>query len=142
MILANVSCMFNAFSPCRVSGSQAELGPCAADITWRAALDIAGRHKEWLLCDADKACEDMRRWAKETGAWDEDERNVWSVEECLALFVQNVAFELRMLGADENPDNIKTCALAFAATDWDKRPEYPIGLYYLVHGCLHVEYAV
>ena len=137
-ILANVSNMFSGIEPCYVSGSQAELGDVAGQLTWRNALAIAANHASWLESDEAEACEGMRDWARATGAWDAEESEGWSVEECLALFVQNVASELRMLGSDN--DELEACAARYSETDWEKECEYPTGSYFKKGDSVHVEY--
>lgn len=124
----NVSQMFANVEPCHVSGSQAELGQSAGQLTWRNATEIALNNK-WLLSSKQEAAEGMRSWALDTGAWDEEEVDSWSEEECLALLAQNVASDLRMLGSDEN--ELTELAEIYTETDWESRSEYPTGSYYL-----------
>ncbi len=138
IIKADVSEMFASVEPCYVSGSQAELGQGAGQLTWRNALTIAGKHSEWLKSDETEACEGMRDWARECGAWDLEEIAAWSVDECLALFVQNVASEIRMLGSDD--DDFEVCAETYVTTDWDKECEYPTGYYFKDVETVLVEY--
>lgn len=137
-IKANVSVMFGHIEPWDVSNSEANLGPRAAALTWGNALEIAASHAEWLLSDLESACEGMRCWARETGAWERAEIEAWSTEECLALFAQNMASELRMLGSDDR--DLEECARVYAETDWDQECEYPIGSYELCDGAVHVDY--
>lgn len=140
-IKANVSRMFTDVEPCHVSGSQAELGPAAGQITWRNAMDVAHRARTWLLSDFDEAAEAMREWALSTGAWEPSKVAVWTDNECLALFVQNIASELRMMGSDKCVE-IEDLADVYSGTDWDKEPEYPVGHYYIAENSsvLHVDY--
>ena len=109
-IKINVSRMFAGVEPCCVSGSQAELGPAAGQITWRNAQEIGTRGigvskgdecLDWLLSPSADAAEGMREWAGATGRVGRDELDLWADEECLALLAQNIASELRMLGSDE-----------------------------------------
>ncbi len=100
-IKANVSRMFKGVEPWAVSASQFELGPNAARITWSNARSIAYRCEEWLITPLSEACALMRQWARHTGAWDREEIESWDAHGCLALFAQNIASELRSLGADE-----------------------------------------
>lgn len=137
-IVANVSEMFSSIAPCYVSGSQAELGKSAGRFTWCNALEIAKERETWLKSDETAACEGMRGWARETGAWEKEEIAAWSVDHCLALFVQNVASELRMLGSDA--DDLEACATTYEQTDWDKESEYPIGAYFVENGAVLVEF--
>jgi len=137
-IKANVTEMFGAVEPCYVSGSIAELGESAGRLTWANALIIAGQRSDWLKSDETEACEAMREWAHDTGAWEKEEIAAWSVDECLALFVQNVASEMRMLGSDDN--DFETCAAKYAATDWDNASEYPTGSYFAQDGAVWVDF--
>ncbi len=137
-VKADVSEMFASVEPCYVSGSRAELGQCAGQLTWRNALAIASERSDWLKSDEAEACEGMRDWARSTGAWEREEIAAWSVEECLALLVQNIASEMRMLGSDD--DDFEACAKTYADTDWDKESEYPIGYYFTDGGNVLVEY--
>lgn len=98
MIRANASKMFATIEPCYVSGSRFELGDGAADITWRNALRIADNEDRWLLSDKSEAVEDMRQWARATGAWGDEEL---SDRDLMGLFAQNIASELRDMGADD-----------------------------------------
>lgn len=131
-IEASASDMFRFTEPYRVSGSVAELGDKAAKRTWDNAMEIASHHDDWLKSDLTEACEGIREWASRFGVWEKDEIAGWSVDECLALFVQNVAHELRMLGSDD--DDFDACVERFQETDWDKEPECPTGHYYTVVG--------
>ena len=97
----NVSRMFDAVEPRDVSNSVANLGARAAELTWQNALRIAERHASWLLSPLADACGYVTDWAAETGAWTRADIAAWSDEECLALLVQNVASDLRSLGADD-----------------------------------------
>lgn len=131
-ISANVTKMFETHEPCCVSGSQAELGMDAGKYTWNNAKEIARNHEEWLLSDLEEACEAMRDWAKSTGAWDDEEIEDWSDEELLALFAQNVASEIRMMGADDL--DWSELFEKYEETDWDEESEYPLGHYSLTLG--------
>lgn len=138
-IKANVSVMFETIEPWDVSGSVAELGRDAAQITWGNAMRIAGQAPAWLLTPIDDACEAMRGWAKETGAWDREEIDAMSSQQFLALLVQNIASELRMLGSDDN--DLLECVTTYQETDWDAAPEYPVGFYSAdCNDDVHVDY--
>jgi hypothetical protein len=131
--------MFGSTEPYDCSGSQAELGDQAARLTWTSAMRVAACHEFWLKSDIAEAVEGMREWARECGAWEADEIAAWSDDECMALFVQNVASELRMLGSDES--TLEECARVYQGTDWEQKCEYPTGVYYLAaDGAAHVEY--
>lgn len=138
-IKANVSVMFSTIEPCNVSGSVAELGPSAARLTWENAMRIAFRHNEWLESNDDDAARDMCDWAVSTGGWTREETDEWNTYQCLALFVQNIASELRMLGIDH--DDLIGCVTTYQETDWDNAPEYPVGSYSAdSNGDVHVDY--
>lgn len=137
-IVADVSVMFAAIEPCYVSGSKFELGDSAARITWDNALRIAKEHDRWLTSPLEGACQGMRDWASSTGAWEREEIAAWSADECLALFAQNVASEMRMLGSDDS--DFETCAETYASTEWDSEPEYPMGHYFRKGDSVCVEY--
>lgn len=137
-ITANLTAMFRTADPYDCSNNQATLGDQCARLTWQCALSVAESSPSWLVTPAADACEGMRRWARETGAWDRDEIAAWTPTECLALFVQNVASELRMLGSDDR--DLDECVTTYETTDWDSEPEYPTGCYYRRNGELRVEY--
>jgi len=138
-IKADVSVMFSAREPWDCSNSQANLGDQAGRLTWACALEVAESADKWLLSDRAEACEGMQEWARETGAWDREEIAAWSDEECLALFVQNVASELRtLLGADDN--ELETCVHTYETTDWEQESEYPTGQYSIEAKHVTVDY--
>ena len=139
-IVANVSSMFSTVSPRHVSGSRAELGDSAVITTWRNAIDIAGRRSLWLNSGEAQACDGMREWARATGAWASEEVEAWSVDECIAMFVQNIAREIRMLGSDDGLVDLDRCVECYAETEWDKMPEYPAGHYSAQDGEVYVDY--
>ena len=126
-IKANVSVMFETIEPWDVSNSVANLGPRCAALTWSNAMQIAFRHEEWLTSDVDSAACAMCDWAVSTGAWEREETDDWNTYQCLALFVQNIASELRMLGSDNN--DLFECVALYQETDWDNASEYPVGYY-------------
>jgi hypothetical protein len=139
-IKANVSEMFATREPWDCSNSQANLGDQAGRLTWQCALEVAERADKWLLSDRVEACESMQNWARETGGWDREEIAAWSDEECLALFVQNVASELREhLGADDN--QLESCAQAYKVMTEESEGDHPImGYYYTESDHVNVEY--
>lgn len=130
----NVSRMFADIEPWDVSNSVANLGPRAGELTWGNALRIAEDHAEWLLSPLADALDYTQRWAKETGAWDAEERASWTDEETLALLVQNVASELRELGCDN--EEFDVCVRA-------DNPAYEgtvAGAYWVISGQLTTVY--
>jgi len=138
-IKADVSVMFSAREPWDCSNSQANLGDQAGRLTWECALEVAQSADKWLLSDRAEACEGMQEWARETGAWDREEIAGWSDEECLALFVQNLASELREhLGVDDN--ELETCVHTYETTDWNEESCSPTGSYYMEAAHVTVDY--
>lgn len=139
-IKANVTRMFSNIDPCNVSASKAELGPSAARLTWDNAMRIAGQAPSWLESPIEDACEAMRAWAKESGGWEPEEIAEWSEQECLALFVQNIAGELRTCLDVDNVESLLECAKVYNSTDWDKESEYPRGSYSVEDDALVVDF--
>lgn len=137
-INANVSRMFYCCEPWDCSNSQANLGQNAGQITWRNALMVARDRKRWLRGSVREACDAMREWAGECGAWEAAEIAAWTTDECLALFVQNIASELQMLGS--NDTSLEECAAKYAVTNWEQESEYPIGSYFVSRGAVRVQY--
>lgn len=126
-IVANVTAMFRNREPWDCSNNVATLGDQCARLTWQCALEIAAGHDRWLMSDLGDACEAMRSWAIDTGAWDREETAAWSNVECLALFIQNVASELRSLGSDDS--GLAECVKRYESTDWQTECESPTGAY-------------
>jgi hypothetical protein len=85
-----------------LSGSIMTHGPNAARMTWQAALSEA---KDSPLLDTQAKLDAMLNWAKETGAWNCEERAAWSPQEINALFLQLVTGDMRECGLeDSDPD--------------------------------------
>jgi hypothetical protein len=99
----NLTRMFAHHEPWDCCNSVANLGPAAGRLTWQCALEVAERADEWLVGARAKALDYICTWARDTGAWERAEIEGWSEMECLALLVQNVASDLRELGADDEP---------------------------------------
>ena len=110
VVRMNLTSMFSHREPWDCSNSVANLGPDAARLTWQCAMDVASDHADWLLTPLVDAVNYITTWASETGAWDRAEINKWTAREGLALLVQNVASDLRMLGSDD--DTLEACARA------------------------------
>jgi hypothetical protein len=94
------------------SASQAELGPRAGQITWRAANDYF--HDRPLLVDGNDDLYDLECWILEFGAWDQSEVDTMSDTELNALLLQFIAGDIREaadLGAfgDCKDDYIAAC---------------------------------
>lgn len=138
-ITANVSKMFDEIEPWLVSNSIANLGENAGKLTWENALKIAQDAEQWLMSDAAEAVEGMREWAGETGAWDREEIAAWPDVDCLALFVQNVASDLRD-HLDSDNRELAACARLCQRTDWDKQSCSPTGYYYVRKREVRVDY--
>ena len=79
----------------QLSGSRAELGDDASQITWRNCLDAASRIGAALGLDYD----DVRDHFDTYGAWDRDEIDAWTDRELQALVIQEAAAKLRELEA-------------------------------------------
>lgn len=125
-IKINVSAMFSHCEPWDCSNSVANMGPGAARLTWACSIGAAACHEDWLMSPLAEALEFARDWARETGAWDQDEIKAWSDLECLALLVQNVASDMRELGSDDR-------ALIECTSDKDSQVQ---GHYWLENGQL------
>lgn len=119
----NATKMFGMWEPWDCSNSVANLGSRAAELTWGCAMEVAAAHEAWLLTPLSEALDLIREDAAGYGAWDRDEIQAWTPEECLALFVQNVASDLRLQGSDDH--ELAECVRMFKDTDWDKKSEYP-----------------
>lgn len=90
-----------------MSGSIAELGQNAAQITWNNAKAFAGDNP--LLPD-DSARDAARDWLKGFGAWSETEIAAWSDTELNALIVQFIAGDIREMEAFDSPEEYEKAA--------------------------------
>lgn len=79
------------------SASIAERGLNAGPETWANALERAAHD---ALLETKPQLDAMRRWAKDTGAWERAEIAAWSDQEVNALFIQLVAGDMRAGGLD------------------------------------------
>jgi hypothetical protein len=84
--------------PSEYSASAAELGQNAGRITWNNAKREAS-HKP--LLNAPGELDAMRYWMKDSGAWDEAERDAMTDEELNALFIQLISGDIREMGLDK-----------------------------------------
>lgn len=102
----DISKFFNEAAPMDYSASVAEIGANAGAATWQAAKDAAG---EFLLIDTPEKRAAFDSWAREFGAWDDDELAAHSAAEANALFLQFVAGDMREadIGPDSTPDDWK-----------------------------------
>lgn len=138
-IRANVSRMFSEVEPWDCSNSIANLGQSASSLTWQAALLVASNRREWMRSKVSDACDGMRDWAVASGGWERSEVDAWSTDECLALFVQNVASDLRdNLGSDDS--SLEDCAAKYESTDWERESSYPTGCYYIRRASVFVDF--
>lgn len=99
----DITALFNEQDAFNYSHSRAEGGASAGKDTWRAAKARAAR--EPMPLTTPEHFDALRQWAKETGAWDETERNAWTDEDCNALFIQLVSGDMREAGLDNDPDD-------------------------------------
>lgn len=80
-----------------LSGSQADLGSNAAEITWFNSRQLAAQKP---LLSADQI-EGAKKYFKGFGAWDDEEIAAWTDLEVQALVVQYIAGDIReMQGYD------------------------------------------
>jgi hypothetical protein len=107
MITINITKMFSHREPWDCSNSVVNLGPLAAELTWQCAMEVAAQalrdsEDNWRGFESVTTCVDgIKSWSKDAGAWDREEIEAWTDQECLALLVQNVASDLRQLGSDD-----------------------------------------
>jgi hypothetical protein len=80
------------------SGSVATHGVNAGPNTGNAAKNQALREP---LLNTEAELDALLNWARETGAWDDEERASWSKEEINALFIQLIAGDMREAGMDD-----------------------------------------
>ena len=78
-----------------ISGSVAELGDCAALITWANAKKES--HLYPFLSDDTRV--EFEQWLLGFGAWSADETAEWSLPECNALLLQFISGDVRELRA-------------------------------------------
>ena len=86
-----------------ISGTIAELGDCAARITWVNAKKES--HLYPFLSDDTRA--EFEQWLRGFGAWGAGETAEWSLPECNALLLQFISGEVRelkVLGVDLTGD--------------------------------------
>lgn len=85
-----------------ISGSRAELGDNAAQITWSNANAEAA---EKPLIVTDDEFRVFRDWAKAFGAWSQEEIAAWTATECNALLMQYISGDVRELEALASDDD-------------------------------------
>ena len=139
MIIANVSKMFETLTPWDCSNNAMTMGQNVGKITWQNAMTVAESAADWLVSDRAEALAGIVEWAHDTGAWEEEETSKWSDLECLALFVQNVASDLRD-HLDSDNLTYEECAAKYESTDWEKESCYPTGMYHDSENGVMVDY--
>lgn len=77
------------------SGSRAELGDNAGEITWRNSVTTGSTIPDFLTAEDEKQA--VRDHFREYGAWTDEEIAAWTDEELRGLIVQEVAAEVRHL---------------------------------------------
>lgn len=93
---------FNNAAPCDYSASQMELGKDAGKITWAHALEAA---PDYNHLDTGEKLAAYRDDLREYGAWEDAEIDSWSAVELNALFLQEIASNMREGKLDEGePD--------------------------------------
>ena len=93
----DITSFFENADPFEFSHSVAEGGPNAGPETWRAALREAS---ESPLLTTHEQLDALRDHMRGYGAWEDDEIDAWSPEECNALFIQLVSGDIREAGLD------------------------------------------
>jgi hypothetical protein len=79
------------------SASIAEHGDNAASQAWNAALR---QGKDTPLLVTDEQLDALREHVKGFGAWDREEIDAWSADECNAMFIQLISGDIREAGLD------------------------------------------
>lgn len=97
----DITDFFNNADAFQFSHSQAEGGKTAGRDTWNAATREGAESP--LLRTADEF-EALRRYAKDFGAWSEEEIIAWDAVACNALFIQLISGDMREAGLDNEPD--------------------------------------
>jgi hypothetical protein len=75
----------------QLSGSVAELGSNAGNITWSNCMELA---KEMPVVDQEHA-DEIRDYFREYGAWDREEIDTWTLQELSAMCLQEAAANIR-----------------------------------------------
>lgn len=95
----DITAFFNSAEPSNFSASRMERGDNVAKETWSAACEQGA---DSPMLTTDEQLNAMRKWAKESGAWDKAEIAAWSPDEVNALFIQLVSGDMRE--ANLSPD--------------------------------------
>lgn len=96
----NVTAIVRAFidgepDACLCSGSRAELGDNAGELTWRNSCNVGDTLADFLTTEEEK--QEVRDHFRAYGAWDEEEIAAWTDSDLRGLLVQEIASEVRHL---------------------------------------------
>src|SRR5574337_580431 len=80
--------------PVDFSASVAEIGNDAGRQTWSAAMETAPDYLAQFITNTD-ARDELTRWIRGFGAWNDAEIAAWSDTELCALLIQFIAGDLR-----------------------------------------------
>jgi hypothetical protein len=105
----NITRFFNDADAYEFSASRSERGDNAGQETWRNSLKQA---EETPLLSTSEQLQEMRDYARETGAWTDDEIAEWSDSELNALFIQVVSGDMREIES--------LCTTDDGETDWEE----------------------
>ncbi len=86
------------------SASVAELGEDAGRITWQNAMDAADIPPPLLT---DDQLPEFREYIRDFGAWDREEVDSWTSQECNALCLQLIAGDIRERQSFEDDDDLE-----------------------------------
>ena len=86
------------------SASAAELGEAAGHITWQNAMDSADIPPPLLT---DDQLPEFREYVRDFGAWDKEEIDSWTPQECNALCLQMIAGDIRQRQSFEARDELE-----------------------------------
>jgi hypothetical protein len=88
----DITHFFESADAFEYSASAAELGQNAGKITWSAAVRDSA---EYPLLDTPEKVEEWKDDVRGFGAWEDEEIDAWSVEECNALLIQFISGDIR-----------------------------------------------
>lgn len=88
----DITDFFNNAEHSQISGSQAEHGQDAGAITWANAKAASDQYNH---LDTDEKRQCYRDHVRDYGAWDDEEIASWPDQELNALFLQDVAANIR-----------------------------------------------
>ena len=89
----DITDFFNGDDPSLYSASRAELGDNAGKITWSAAMERGATPP--VMLDDDAKLDALRDHTRGFGAWEKEEIDGWTPQECNALFIQMVSGDMR-----------------------------------------------